>query len=350
MTTTTPDRGFPEGIETLRAEADEFARWATEEYCRRHPDLILSPRGRELCREDMRHHIEFLHATALTHQPGPFVRYTRWLRDLLQSRGMNGAHVARSLELIPEYFTDRLPEAALAWLRECVAAALDGLADPRPEPLVPPLTSPALPETGQFLEALLASDRRGAEQVLVDGIAAGRQLVDVGVGIVQPAMYEIGRLWQENRISVAQEHLATALSQNALVRAFALATFRPLQDRRIMLGCVPGNQHCLGLRVVSDALEADGWQVQYLGADVPEAALLAQIRAWRPQWLALSLSMPQQLPVSRNMIVKLKAELGGECPRIMVGGLAVNSVEELWKTLGADLWTADARAACRQLT
>ena len=51
----------------------------------------------------------------------------------------------------------------------------------------------------------------------------GWTFVDAELHLVQPAMYGIGKGWQENRISVAHEHMATALVHGLLAREFATA-------------------------------------------------------------------------------------------------------------------------------
>ena len=53
-------------------------------------------------------------------------------------------------------------------------------------------------------------------------------------------------------------------------------------DRRVLLACVAGNHHAVGLRMVADAFQLAGWDVQYLGANVPTAALVRQAAEWNP--------------------------------------------------------------------
>ena len=68
-----------------------------------------------------------------------------------------------------------------------------------------------------FLDAQLAGDRQAALRVLVDnGLLRGIPIPELHLKVIQPAQYEIGRLWQENRISVAREHLARTRAQQEL--------------------------------------------------------------------------------------------------------------------------------------
>ncbi len=160
--------------------------------------------------------------------------------------------------------------------------------------------------------------------------------------IVQAALQEVGRRWERNEVSVAQEHLATAITQRVLAQASLRASYLPANGRRALLACVQGNRHSVGLRIVADTLEIGGWEACFLGADVPNADLLAFASMRRPHLIALSLSLPEQLAPTRDAIRDLRDTLGDDCPPIWVGGLVTLRSDQLWRKLGADGWAVDA--------
>lgn len=206
---------------------------------------------------------------------------------------------------------------------------------------------PAAPESLIFTEALLAGDRFGARNVVNAKLDAGVDLIDVQVSVMQPALYEVGQRWQRHQISVAQEHLATAICQTLLAGALLRVEPAPHHGRRALFACVAGNFHCLGLRMVADAFDLAGWDSAYLGADVPTLALLREIESSRPDVVGLSVSLSQQVKAVRELIRLCRLNLGEQCPPILVGGLAMNSVDELWRRVEADAWYPDARTAQR---
>lgn len=161
-------------------------------------------------------------------------------------------------------------------------------------------------------------------------------------------MYEIGRLWQVSRVSIAQEHLATAVGESLMAQAFAGAEFAPPVKRRAIFACVQENHHVMGLRMVSDAFEVEGWEVQFLGADTPTRSLVEQVQRYRPDLVGLSVSLPSQISAARSAIERLRDVPGVGKPSILVGGLALNQLDELWRDLGADRWGANAKAALRE--
>ena len=62
----------------------------------------------------------------------------------------------------------------------------------------------------QLLEALLDLAAGRAEQVLSEALSL-LSVEDVCLGLIQPALNEIGRRWHSGEASVAQEHFATGL-------------------------------------------------------------------------------------------------------------------------------------------
>jgi methanogenic corrinoid protein MtbC1 len=78
---------------------------------------------------------------------------------------------------------------------------------------------------------------------------------------------------------------------------------------------------------------------------VPTEALRCQIEDRRPDLVGLSAAMVQHLPAMRAAVTMLRGEFGSKCQTIMVGGLGINQVENIWRWVGADIWCADAEKA-----
>jgi MerR family transcriptional regulator, light-induced transcriptional regulator len=204
----------------------------------------------------------------------------------------------------------------------------------------------------RYLAAQLAGDRREALRLLVDeGLLRGIPLQDIHLKVIQPSQYEIGRLWQENRISVAQEHLATAISQLALSHLYRHLPRDPSNGKVVMVSCVEGELHELGARMASDFLEMAGFEVRFLGANVPTSHLVRMVREQTPDLLALSVSMTYHLPALRTAVEQVRA-IAPRLP-IAVGGLAFTWVPGLERELGVSFLGKDARelvaSACQAL-
>lgn len=166
---------------------------------------------------------------------------------------------------------------------------------------------------------------------------------------MQPAMYDIGRQWQQNQISVAQEHMATALSQTLMAQFAGRANAEPDKGLRVLLACSAGNHHTMGLRMVADAFELGGWTADFLGANLPPDALFKQIRASRPDVVAFSVSLPQQLQGLRQSVSTLRDTLGADCPLLLVGGLVFKQFPRLAEAVGADVVGHDATGVLHEV-
>jgi len=216
-----------------------------------------------------------------------------------------------------------------------------------------PQTDPSLTSLRErYMAAQLAGDRREALRLLVDeGVLRGVPLQTLHLEVIQQSQYEIGRLWQENLISVAQEHLATSISQLALAHLYRHLPRDAENGKVVMVSCVQDELHELGARMASDFLEMAGFDVRFLGANVPPEHLARMVREVRPDLLALSVTMTYHLPQLREAVRHARQALPG-LP-IAVGGLAFRWAPELEKDLDVSFFGKDARelvaSACRTL-
>lgn len=201
-----------------------------------------------------------------------------------------------------------------------------------------------------YLVAILRGNRREAVAVLDRAGEAGMDTPTVYMEVLQPALWEVGRLWQANEISVADEHLATAITQAAMARLFDAALQLPASSTPTLIAaCADIERHEIGLRMVCDLLELAGWNTTYLGATVPIDSLVDLVRRRRPDVVALSASLPPHLPRLRAMVEAVKRDTGGEPPLVLVGGRPFLEHPGLALRLGADLTAPSALEAAELL-
>ena len=202
----------------------------------------------------------------------------------------------------------------------------------------------------RYLEALLTGSRREAFGVIEQARVSGLGIRPLYVEVFQPAMREIGRLWQENRITVADEHLATAITQAAMARLYdQLFAAGTAPGPLLVAACADQERHELGLRMICDVLEMEGWDTVFLGASVPVEDLVRMVRVRRPQVVALSASIAPHLARVREAIDAIRGEEAGGAPLIAVGGRAFADDPVLAARLGADLTATDAAEAAELL-
>jgi methanogenic corrinoid protein MtbC1 len=202
----------------------------------------------------------------------------------------------------------------------------------------------------RYLAAVLEGSRRTAFGVVDEAFHAGIGLRELYLGVFQPTMRDIGRLWQENRITVADEHLATAITQAAMARLYdELFRGSGAPGPLLIAACADTERHELGLRMICDVLEMEGWDTVFLGATVPIEDLVAMVRERRPNVVALSASIAPHLPRVRETIRAIREAVPDAAPLIAVGGRAFADDPGLAERLGADLTATDAVEAARLL-
>lgn len=192
------------------------------------------------------------------------------------------------------------------------------------------------------MQSLLAGRQRDADALIETWIASGVGYADIASYGIQPALYEVGELWADGRISVAQEHLATAIYQGLLVRAYDATEFAEPRDDKALFACVEHNLHTVGLRIVCDSFAIGGWDVEFLGADVATADLVRHVVAWRPHLLGLSISTAEHLETAQHAIAQIREALGDEAPKIVVGGRVLRELADGDPGLAANLFHTDA--------
>jgi len=196
----------------------------------------------------------------------------------------------------------------------------------------------------RYLRAQLAGNRKEALRLVIEeGLRRGLSVQTLQTEVVQRAQREIGRLWQENRIGIAQEHMATAISQVVMSRLFEEAPLAPNLGKKVLIACVEGELHEFPARMVSDFLELAGFDVRYLGASVPTDSLIALVAAEKPDLLALSVTMSFNATSLRNAVERVRKEFGSELP-ILVGGHAVAWAPGLVSECGVETADLDAKA------
>jgi DNA-binding transcriptional MerR regulator len=148
-----------------------------------------------------------------------------------------------------------------------------------------------------WFEACLAFNEPEAELALAKALAVATPEV-VCTQVLQKGLAELGEGWYEGTVSVQQEHFASALVARRLNALFAVAPV-PTHSGRLLAACPPSEYHDLALLMLAFVLRWRGWDVIYLGADIPLDQLDTTLRATSPN---LVLSAAQTLPGAASLI------------------------------------------------
>jgi methanogenic corrinoid protein MtbC1 len=197
----------------------------------------------------------------------------------------------------------------------------------------------------RFIAMLLSADRHGASQLILDAVQRGDSIKDIYLFVFQTSQREIGRLWQTNQISVAQEHFCTAATQLIMSQLYPFIFSSERNGRSMVVTCVGGELHELGARMVADFFEMEGWDTYFLGANTPAVAIIRALEERNADLLAISATMTFHIEKVTQLISEIRKSGLEKMPKILVGGYPFNIAPNLWQVVGADGYASDARQA-----
>lgn len=192
-----------------------------------------------------------------------------------------------------------------------------------------------------YAAALANGDARGALQVIDGLIDAGVEFDDLCDEVIRPALYDIGDLWAEGLVGVADEHLASSISETVLACIGSIWSAPPDAEPRILVCCTAGEGHAVGARMVAESFAAADWAVRFLGASTPPDAVARAVVAHEVDVLALSTTMAANLAAATTTVELARAA----APRlhVVLGGQAYGGDPGRASALGADLFAEGLR-------
>jgi methylmalonyl-CoA mutase cobalamin-binding domain/chain len=177
-------------------------------------------------------------------------------------------------------------------------------------------------------------------------VAEGKPIEEIFLKIFQPVQYEIGRLWQINKISVAQEHYGTACTQAIISGLYSRILSSEKKDKTLIATCINDELHELGIRMIADFFEMDGWDTYYLGANTPIKGIIDYLVQKDADLLAVSATLTKHLSSVEMLIKKIRKSKAPNI-KILVGGYPFNILPNLWKKIGADGFAKNAQEAIK---
>jgi MerR family transcriptional regulator, light-induced transcriptional regulator len=301
--------------------------------------------GREKCLQDANYHLSYLAEAVGSALPSLFADYVAWAKVMLEARGVPASDLARNLEVIRDVVSERLPagegEAAARYVDEGIRRL------PRMPSELPSLLDDGPHSTlaRAYIEALLKGRRRDASLLVLEAVESGMSVHDVYLHVFQRSQREIGRLWQLNLLSVAQEHYCTAATQLIMSQLYPRVFSTERNGRTLVAACVAGDLHEIGLRMVADFFEMDGWDTFYVGANAPAPSVVQTIAERGADVLAVSATITSHVREARSLIEAVRASVECREVKVIAGGYPFLVAPELWREIGADATAADAEGA-----
>lgn len=334
--------------ERLRTRRHQIARAVTDDFLARHADWLdrYGDQARVRGQEDAEFHVDFLAGAVLADDPAAFRDYARWTVGVLGARGIEPRFLVENLEQVRGVATEGLDFEDRDLVDGIVGAAIEAIGSEPAAPATVDTEDPFRPERSLYLQAVRAGRRRAALTVVLEALEAGASIPRIYGKVLQPVQYEIGRLWERNEISVAEEHMATAITQYVVAQLYTRLEVPDSPRGAALVTGVSGELHQIGANMVADVLEADGWDVRFLGTQMPHHGVLEAIADQEPQLVGISATVLINLPAAADLIDSVRRRFGSDIA-IISGGAAFRASGAAWREMGADAYGGDLDEAVR---
>jgi methanogenic corrinoid protein MtbC1/DNA-binding XRE family transcriptional regulator len=209
----------------------------------------------------------------------------------------------------------------------------DGRHGSRKKPVVMRLNQRRVTE--RYLRALLQADEIKSARVIDQTLKDSWSPMKIYLDLLSPVMVEIGELWSQGKINVAQEHQATEMTLVQMERLRRRQGVERRLDLSVAVACVEGEQHFLGALMAADAFRFEGWRVEFLGSNVPSRDLVEWLSQRPVHLLALSVTLKAHLASLQQII----ADLGRlpARPAVLAGGAALKGEDFSAEWLGFEI-------------
>ncbi|MFO7881101.1 MAG: cobalamin-dependent protein [Kosmotogaceae bacterium] len=327
--------------ETINNKNKEVAIKIYEHYRELYP-RYRNDVFREKTIQDVEYNLSYL-ATAIKYkEPNIFADYIDWFRQLAEGYGLNFDLFKDSLRYMAEISTEFYATDIAELIKKYVNDSLEIY-----KQIEEAEFSHRYDDYYQrYKEALLSTNNAEAWNVVNELTKNEVKTEDIYILIFARAQYEIGQLWQKNKISVAQEHYATAVTQSIMSNIYSkVVSFKPDAHTLVAVG-TSGELHEIGIRMVADFFEINGWNSVFFGSNTPSESVTSFIEHNNVDLLAIGVTLPPHL-VEMQRLIELVRKTRSDLP-IIVGGKAVSGNIDLARKLGADTTAFSVKDAVRK--
>jgi methanogenic corrinoid protein MtbC1 len=296
--------------------------------------------------EEAEYQLSFLGQALSLNNQAVFVDYVAWAKVIQSQREPLATDLSVRLESLVQVLQEKLPGEHSNLAVEFVEAAIRAMPS-MPEDL------PTFLHGSDFLsllayryfEALRRGERQLASRMVLDAVAAGTSVKDIYLHVFQTAQYEIGRLWQTNRMTIAEEHYCTAATQLIMSQLYSHIFATAKNGQTLVATCVSGDLHEIGVRMVADFFEMEGWNTYYLGSNINHEDIIATIIEHQADVLAISATICFHVDTVRELIQAVRENPATTSVKILTGGYPFNRDPDLWRKVGADGFATNAEQA-----
>jgi len=273
---------------------------------------------------DVGYHFQFLAEALAMNNTIIFADYVAWVKKLFKGLNLPEVSMQCALECIDEVLKEKLSPEQYPIVSPIIEAGFAALNEPLPSNCCFIDRDAPLGELAHaYNQALLNGDRHAAQNLILDTVEQGVAVKDIYLNVFQKSQYEIGNLWLENKINVAKEHFCTVATQHIMSQLYPHIFSTQRNGHSFLAANIGGELHEIGIRMVADFFEMEGWDTYYLGSNTPVDSIIKSANEYKVNLIGLSITLPTHISLLKDAVEKIRK---GTSPstKIIIGGFALN--------------------------
>jgi methanogenic corrinoid protein MtbC1 len=334
--------------ELLRGLGPELAAAAARRFCKQNPETprrypdIHCHQWRELFST----WVTDLAAALAACRPEILHRQVAWTKSLFAARAVSESDLIAALNALRDATLGEVPDEDAPLIRSYIEGTIAHVSQcPGCPPCCLASDTPNQRLAIEYVVTMLEGDRRAASELIIGAARSGVPVRELYLEVLYPAMRELGRMWECNEIDVAEEHFCTATTEMVMSQLYPYLVRKPARNKVAVVAAAEGNLHQIGVRMVADFLEMDGWRSVYLGANVPAQDLALAVCDFKADVLAIAACLHAHLQSVADAIAVVRSCPHASGVKIVVGGNGFTGTGDLWREMGADALAMSADEA-----
>ncbi len=193
-------------------------------------------------------------------------------------------------------------------------------------------------DINRYINCVLSYDRIGTQRIIEELFEKGYDLKTIYFDFFGTLLEKVGLMWQKGDLSISEEHLITGWTEFLITELSTKAQKSKKNGKTVVATCAPKELHEVGLKMICNLLEIDGYEVFFLGSNIPYNDIVNFVLNKSPEALLISSSMFFSVGEVKNIIEKVRSFETEKDIKIIVGGRTFDMDKNLWKKLGADFY------------
>lgn len=195
-----------------------------------------------------------------------------------------------------------------------------------------------------MVAAVIRFDEEALEAVYNEALSH-HEVKHVTDKLLTPLLVELGNRWESGMGTIAEEHFFGFYLRNKLGARFHHRV-RNTTGPKVLMACLPGERHEIGLLLFALAANDAGYRPVVLGADMPISEMAAAATKTGAGAIVLSGFLEPERGVMKQQLPRLVSE--SSVPVMLGGRVSVDALDDL-RRMGIESLGLDVESGLRRL-